>query len=666
MIRQRISQFFSRPIVFLLFFPISLFYMELVVKAYCFGTIFTKGFLYTLLFTIPIGLFIAFISSLWSPKVNRLISIICMVLATFVLYGQSIYYTIFKTFMVLYSFTATGEVSQYWREALAGVVKSLPVFILLLIPLIIWLIFGKNSIPRRRAPLMVNLLFAGIIVVVQLLALIITQCSTGGILSLRYLYAESFVPDLLVQNFGVLTTVRLDATHLVFGMDTDNSNTDSLVVPNVSEDPNTNSNPDTSLAPVTYSPNVMEIDFDSLIANTSNSTIKDMHEYFSNVTPTNKNEYTGKWKGKNLIWICGEGFSSYAVDKELTPTLYKLANEGFVFTDFYNPVWGVSTSDGEYVTLTSLIPKSGIRSFAKSAEIEMPFCMGNQLSPLGYKTLAYHNHTYTFYGRDKSHPNMGYTYKGVGNGLDVKKSWPESDLEMVNVTLPEFIDDSPFHVYYMTVSGHLLYTFTGNAMAKKNQELVKDLPYSESVQAYLACNIELDRAVEALLDALEEKGLLENTAIVLSGDHYPYGLEWEGLDAINEIAGHTVERNFELYKSTLIMWSGDMTEPITIDKPCSALDILPTISNLMGIEYDSRLLMGTDILSDAPRLVIFSNRSWITDYGRYNSTTGEFTPVEGTTVSDDYARSIMKIVNNKFDYSKKILENDYYKAVLGS
>lgn len=659
MIRKRISQFFARPLTFLLFFPISIFYMELVVKAYCFGTVFTKGFFYTLLFCVPFGLFIAFISSLWSPKVNRRISIVSMVVSLFVLYGQTVYFTIFKTFMVLYSFTATGEVSQYWREALAGVLKSLPILILLLIPLVIWILFGKSSIPRQRPPILVGLLFAGVIVVTQLLALIVTQFSTGGILSIRYLYSESFIPDLLVQNFGVLTTVRLDATHLIFGMDT-GTGSNPLVSPVVSADPTV------STAPVIYEPNVMDIDFDALIANTSNATIKDMHEYFSSVAPSMKNEYTGAWKGKNLIWICGEGFSSYAVDKELTPTLYKLSREGFVCNNFYNPVWGVSTSDGEYTTLTSLIPKSGIRSFAKSADNRMPFATGNQLSALGYKTLAYHNHTYTFYGRDKSHPNMGYTYKGVGNGLEVKKTWPESDLEMVDVTLPEFIDSQPFHVYYMTVSGHLLYTFTGNAMAKKNQDLVKDLPYSESVQAYLACNIELDRAVQALLDALEEKGILENTAIVLSGDHYPYGLEWEGLDAINEIAGHTVERNFELYKTTLIMWSGDMERPIAVDKPCSSLDILPTVSNLMGLEFDSRLLMGTDILSNSPRLIVFSNRSWITDYGRYDSTTGTFTPNDGVTVEDDYARSVMKVVNNKFDYSKKILENNYYKAVLAS
>lgn len=106
-----------------------------------------------------------------------------------------------------------------------------------------------------------------------------------------------------------------------------------------------------------------------------------------------------------------------------------------------------------------------------------------------------------------------------------------------------------------------------------------------------------------------------------------------------------------------------MTEPIVIDKPCSALDILPTISNLMGIEYDSRLLMGRDILSESDPLVIFSNRSWITDVARYNSVTDTLVVNEGASVEDGYARKILKIVNDKFKYSAKILEEDYYAHV---
>jgi hypothetical protein len=99
--------------------------------------------------------------------------------------------------------------------------------------------------------------------------------------------------------------------------------------------------------------------------------------------------------------------------------------------------------------------------------------MGNQLKRLGYITKAYHNHSYDYYDRHLSHPNAGYEYKGLGNGLNVTKTWPESDLEMMELTLPEYIGNQPFHAYYMTVSGHMRYTFKGNFIANKNKKVVK-------------------------------------------------------------------------------------------------------------------------------------------------------------------------------------------------
>ncbi|MEQ6378476.1 hypothetical protein RZN25_16820 [Bacillaceae bacterium S4-13-56] len=98
--------------------------------------------------------------------------------------------------------------------------------------------------------------------------------------------------------------------------------------------------------PVIIEFNTLPIDFDQLIANETNEDLKMMHEYFKSVTPTPKNEFTGVYEGYNLILITAEGFSSYAVNKEVTPTLYKLANEGYKFTNFYNPLWEVSASDG--------------------------------------------------------------------------------------------------------------------------------------------------------------------------------------------------------------------------------------------------------------------------------------------------------------------------------
>ena len=148
--------------------------------------------------------------------------------------------------------------------------------------------------------------------------------------------------------------------------------------------------------------------------------------------------------------------------------------------------------------------------------------------------------------------------------------------------------------------------------------------------------------------------------ICLSGDHYPYGMDPATWD---EFYGGPMDTDFEVYHSTLILWSGDMTEPVVIEKPCESLDILPTLLNLFGLEYDSRLLAGRDILADEPGLVIFSNRSFLTDLGRYNARTDTFAPNEGAVVPDGYAVEVYQQVRDLFAYSVAVLDEDYYSRL---
>lgn len=650
---RRLRRTKNPPFFFLLWFPAALFFMECVVKVSSFGVLFDRGFGYTLLFTLPAGLLCALLCSLLGRKGNRVMSIVLMSFFTVWYMAQTVYHTIFKTFLTLYSVGGTGKVLQFWRDILAGMREAMVPLLLLSLPLIALCVFGGRFTPFQRANWPLTGALAAASVVLQVAAVLTVTHATQGVLSPRVLYTEDFIPELSVSTFGVATTLRLDAKQLIFGPT-------ETETPPAEETPVPTAAPEVTEEPVVYAANIMNIDFDSLIAGETDKTLLAMDEYFSKRQPTLQNEYTGMFQGKNLIFLTAEGFSSYAVDPKLTPTLYKLANTGFVFTNFYNPLWWVSTSDGEYAACTSLIPKSGVWSFYQSRNNNMYFCMGNQFQRLGYSTRAYHDHTWDYYRRDVSHPNMGYDYKAVGHGLVVKKTWPESDLEMMQVTVPEYVNDVPFHTYYMTVSGHMNYTFMGNSMASKHKDEVAGLDLSENARAYKACQIELDRALENLLDQLEEADQLENTVICLSADHYPYGLD---KSVIDEMAGHEVEENFELYRSTLILWSGDMKEPVIVDKPCESLDIIPTLSNLFGLEYDSRLLMGQDILSDSPALVIFSNRSFITDLGRYNSQTDTFTPKPGVTAPEGYALSKINEVKDMFNYSTKILENDYYRKI---
>lgn len=381
-----------------------------------------------------------------------------------------------------------------------------------------------------------------------------------------------------------------------------------------------------------------------------------MNEHFESLEGTQNNEKTGVFQGKNLIFVTAESFADFAVDPVYTPTLYKMQTEGYTFENFYTPIWGVSTSDGEYVNLQSLIPKPGVWSMKESADNYLPFTLGNQLKAEGYVTKAYHNHKADYYDRDESHPNLGYEYKGQDLGFEFERTWPESDLEMIDETTSDFLitdqneGNKPFHVYYLTVSGHLNYNFEDNYIARKNREAVKDLQMSEGCKAYMACNMELDKAMELLIKRLDEAGQLSNTVIAIASDHYPYGLTPE---EIGELKGEQVDTQYQMYQNTFILWTPGM-KPEKVEKVCSNMDILPTLSNMFGLEYDCRLMMGRDIFSDEEGLVVFKDKDWITDKG---------TREELMADDEEYVRKTDKKVLEMFAYSSLILDKDYYNKL---
>ncbi|OZM56659.1 hypothetical protein CIB95_10565 [Lottiidibacillus patelloidae] len=647
----------------IIFFIISIFSLEIIFRALTNINIFTTGTFISFIFIIVISTLFFLICSIFTKKISYILAIILLVFTGLIYSTQFIYFKFFRTFYSIYSATNSTAVFEFWGDISTLLLQNLHWFLLFFLPATLIGFIGNKYIPFQRLPLKNVGIIAGSIIVFHLVGLATIHASGEDKNTAYDLYYKSNNPILSADRLGIFTTMRIDLQRLATGWSPklEVANPYLPAMKPVQGEPVGEPNDLEPKEEKIIEYNTMEIDFASLIENEKNKSIREMHEYFSSVPPTTKNEYTGKFAGYNLVFLTAEGFSPYAVHEEVTPTLYKLVHEGYHFPNFYNPIWGVSTTDGEYVATTGLIPKAGTWSFRESHRNYLPFVMGNQLNKLGYKSMAYHNHSYDYYRRDLSHPNMGYDYKGIGNGLKVRRVWPASDLEMMEVSVDEYIHEEPFHAYYMTMSGHMQYNFFGNNMAAKNKEHVDHLPLSTQAKAYIATHVELDRAMEFLLNSLEEAGVADNTLIVMSADHYPYGLEFE---TINEFLGHKVEKNFELFRSPLIIFAKGM-QPMTIDKPVSSLDIIPTISNLLGLEYDSRLLMGRDILSDSDPLVIFKNRSWITDKGRYNGDTGKFTPNEGIDVNEDYVEWMNAIVESKFFYSQRILETDYYRKVLG-
>lgn len=642
-----------------------------------------------------VGSVIYFLTGWFTKKVGKIIFCICNSFIAIYFIVQLIYHHIFQVFFSFASmFTVGFDAFEFYKDIFSAVSKNIgPLFLYVLTTAVLcvtFCLFCHWEKVSWKKQLTRGSLFLCFVVVFRFSTIL----DGTGEMTAYALYTKEWSQIVGAEKLGIFVLAEKDILSLL-GFHGSSEDLDDIVIikrpttvpvtstPMVTSTPTPTVTPEPTVAgitptptlsptptptstptptPIDTSPNVLAFDFEALAEGESNKEIKKMHEYFANEEYTLKNEYTGMFEGYNLIFITAEGFAPYAMQDGLTPTLQKLSTEGFVFNNYYCPIWYTSTIDGEFANTTGLIP-NGTSSLKRLHQHGMPYAFGNMFSELGYITKAYHNHKGSYYDRDKIYPVMGYEYKGREDiGMPQRASgeyyWPASDEVMMQLTVEEYINTEPFHVYYMTVSGHLEYTFTGNQQAFENRAVVKDLPYSDRARAYISCNYELETALTYLMEQLEEAGIADRTVIVLAADHYPYGLTTE---EISELTGHEVDEKFELYESTLIIWSGSMEEPVEIDKYCSSIDIIPTVANLFGLEYDSRLYMGKDILSTSDGLVVFKDKSFITEKLMYYAPTKEVILLTEEPLPENYLATMRQIVNNRFAISKGIIDLGYYK-----
>ena len=643
--KEKLKNLKINPIIF---FTFTVIYLEILSRLFITNGPLNIGILYTIIFSIPIIILLTLLSKLFGPKLNKFIMII-MTLTITVYFGTQLVFL--ELFPEPFAFTTIGladQAADNFVLATNEIKKQFPLFISLFIPLILLIIFNKKIDTTK---------YNKYTKVTLLLLLITTYLSTyltlipynKTVKSIRNTYYNATSSKLsTIDNFGMLTFWRIDLSRLIF----DNSTNELEIINGNKKEPEE----------IKYDKNELELDFTTP---SDNATINQLNNYFNQIDGTYQNEYTGMFEGKNIIFILAEGFNEIAVDKERTPTLYKLINEGFVFEDFYSPEF-LSTTGGEFQAVTGLVPTQENLTKWKTTAPEMEFAIGNAFKKEGYRTQAYHNWTHTYYKRQVTMGTLGYdTYIGCGNGLEqeMRCGWLTKDTDLINVTTPKYLgQDTPFATYYITLSGHAEYSKYHN-VAREHYDLVADLPYSDGIKYYLASQVELDRAVEQLIKNLKESGELEDTVIALVGDHYPYSLE---IEQINEVSEYKKDDTIEVNHSNFIIWNSEMKKTIKVKKVGSQIDVLPTLLNLFGVEYDSRLMIGKDILSDSEGIAIFSDHSWVTDYGTYNYRTGTFTLKEGKELEnqEEYINNMNAYVNNAFSVSKMIIDTNYYTYIL--
>lgn len=639
--------------LFIIYF-ISLIYLEFLLRILVLDKVFALSNVNMILFLIPVSLFLTLITKIGKEKINKITFFVIMIF-NYIWFGANY---VLKTFFGFYlTFEALGLSDQiangFMKDAVIQVIARLGGLLFLAVPLIVSIILKKkiNFKKMKKNKLFSYIILITITFIIYYLSLFLGK---GKEYSPYVLFHEVNNPEANIEKVGVTNTIFIDTYRKIFGFE------EKIIIEKKEkkkEEPKE----------IVYDYNTLNIDFESLLNNTSDSTIKNMTEYFMSDSGTLQNEYTGKFKGKNLILFMAESFNGVAISEELTPTLYKLANNGFVFKNFYTPTV-YSTIGGEFQELSGL--------YAGSLDILTRFRSGNNYFPMGiatlfnnegYLTQAYHDSFSTFQDRNKYLRSLGFnTFEGCESKENEMQCypWPGSDVSMIDATYQKYINsETPFMVFYASVSGHGGYT-SASAYYKKYKDLL-DVHYpaaSVESKAYVAGQMELDRALERLLQVLEENGKLDNTVIALVGDHAPYYLYEKSMSYINEISTYERDRKIELFHSNFILYNSQM-ENVEVTKVGSQIDVMPTLYNVFGLPYDSRLFIGKDILSTEPGLAIMSDNSWVSDEGSYVTSTGEFTQKSANVLEEDYVSNMNLRVKNKVTMSKNIITKNYYDKV---
>ncbi len=654
-----------------LLFPLVLIYYEILARLFTKTPLFPH-LLFPVLFAASLGFFLSAIFSLLGPMFRFRMTNVFMAILAFYFGLEAVLRNTYQVYMNLSSiFGEFGNVTgNYGGDVVNGFIGAIQLIIAYYIPFILRFVFRRWYKPARGFSPQIT---------VSALGCWLGLWGLGVLLALNLpavsgKFASEYSFDSAICTFGITEGTSLDFQYALSGNPAKESFTLTDTAADEAADPDeAEAIEEEEEVAIDYGYNVMDIDFDALIEETDDEAIKSIHEYVNSLEPSNKNDYTGLFEGKNLITITAEALSGQVINEELTPTLYRMATKGIQFTNFYQPAWGGSTTTGEYSVLLGLVPTNNVDSMLDTIGDNMYFTTGNQLQRLGYTSVAFHNGYYKYYDRDQTHLNLGYdSFLGWGNGLeDLLTHW-SGDEATVEATLPTYIDEQPFNAYYMSYSGHCTYD-ADDPKVTENLDHVKEVlgedTYKDTTLYYFCYQMELEKALTTMIDMLEEAGIADDTVIVICPDHYPYGL------GKSSTFGNSEDYLLDLYKvdsydgfvrdnTCLIIWSECIEDMgLEVDTPVSSLDILPTISNLFGLEYDSRLLVGRDVFSDAMPLVEWADQSFLTEKGWYNAATGEFLPTTDEEVTDEYIDEIKTLVSNRIAFSSAVPKYDYYAKI---
>lgn len=599
---------------------------------------------------------ISFILNFTNTITKRIIIITLLLISSIYTCAQLGFFNFLGVYISFQTSSQLGAVKDYVKDFISSFKIE---YFLTLIPLIItitMLIVFNKKLKKESISLKNNVIISSLILVISMTLYTTTIIAPVfqnkyQTISTKNLFLTASNPSLTVEQYGTLGFCFLDIKAMIFPVVTEENYT-------INKNYNNSSN-------ITDNSRIID---DTLwlkvIDEETNKSLNSLNNYFINQKITDKNEYTGLFENKNLIVIMMESVNDIIINQEYYPHFYKLVSEGWYWENNYSPRNSCATMNNEFSALTGLYSIYNTCTASRYKTNNYYESMFNLYNRADYVTFSSHNYTDSYYPRKIIHPNMGSSeYFSVEKlGIDYSNeyiNWSNDDEfmeEILNIIDSKTENNENFMTWLTTVSSHQPYS-VNSIQGNKYFDMTEDTEYPEDVRRYMSKLKILDDGLGILLEGLEERDILDDTVIVLFGDHYPYGIKTSNL---NQVLNYDTSEYYNAERVPFVIYNSEQ-EPKVFSEYTSYINILPTIANLFNLDYDPRLYLGTDLLSnDYESRVVFADGSWKNEDFYYDATKNSLVVFGSKELSLDELKLINDDINTKINVSNDAIKNNYF------
>lgn len=613
-----------------------------------------------------ISILLSFILSWFNKKINKIILLILSFLINLYAFVQIGFNNFIGVYASFNTRSQLGAVTDYIKDFFSSFKITYYVLFIPFILFVLYYIFldklTENKI-NKKFLLKTNIVFEpGIRTITSILAL--TLCSFLYYESLdasfmqnklqtvsnKDLFKYPSVPSITINQFGILGFGILDTKSLL---------NEAPVNYTYAINTSTNDNKETNES---KKRTVDDTILDKIIENETNPNLNNITNYIKNATITNYNDHTGIFEGKNLIVIMMESANEIIINKDLYPNFYKLYTEGISFKNNFSPRNSCSTGNNEFSGMTGLYTIQNNCTANIYRDNTYFTSIFNLFKNAGYKTSSMHNYTEHYYARSIIHKNLGsdiyYGVQDLGiNYYNVYKDW-SSDEDFMNAAMDIILNNNatnPYMLWLTTVSSHQPYGVSSEE-GDKYLSITENSDYSMELRRYMSKLKTLDNSLGILLERLKASNTLDDTVIVLYGDHYPYGLKNSD---INSVLSYDLS-DYEVERTPMVIYNSTIKSEV-VDKYSSFVNLTPTVANLFNLDYDPRKYVGTDVFSDEYlNIVAFADGSWKNSEAFYDARTASIKYYTDKTYTTDEIVNINNMVTTKMQVSEAIIRNNYF------